>query len=310
MDHRLNIDESAYFFTSKAEFRRPIRFKAYKVEDNKKSGFIEHFHNYMQIWYVCQGSFVHRISNKYSKMVKGDIFVLPPFIVHEAIFEDENNIRIIGCEFSADFFDNKFEEFTRDTNFIDFAFLEPFLVDEDKVRPKLSLSAWAQEEVERTMNHMLDEYNHEKLYYENFIKANLLKLLAIVAREYEDSINKKESKEILDRYKAAIISAVKYINSNYTEDIHLDDICKYAMMSKTYFCYIFKLLTQKTFTEYVADLRIKKSLELLQNTDMPITRICYEVGFNDVTHFCRVFKKSVGLSAKKYRKLDAAGEDA
>ena len=81
------------------------------------------------------------------------------------------------------------------------------------------------------------------------------------------------------------------------------------MMSKTYFCYIFKLLTQKTFTEYVSDLRIKKSLELLQNTDMSITRICYEVGFNDVTHFCRVFKKSVGLSAKKYRKLDAAGED-
>lgn len=305
MENILMKDNKADFFTPKMMFQKPINFKVYMLDDLKNSGYIEHFHSYMQIWYVCQGICSHWINNKCYRMVKGDIFVLPPYVVHKTVLDDEKGVKVIGCEFSAEFFDNKLEEFTRDSNFFDFAFLEPFLVAEDKVRPKLSLTASVQDEVERLMNNMLNEYNEEKLYYEKFLKADLLKLLAIVAREYEGSINKKESGELLDKYRTAIINAIKYINNNYTEDIHLDDICKYSMMSKTYFCYIFKMLTQKTFTEYLLDLRIKKALELLQTTDISITKICYEVGFNDVTHFCRTFKKIVGVSAKSYRNLEA-----
>jgi AraC-like DNA-binding protein len=73
-------------------------------------------------------------------------------------------------------------------------------------------------------------------------------------------------------------------------------------MSKTYFCYIFKSLTGKTFTEFCTELRIHKAIELLNTTDMPITEICFNVGYNDVTHFCRTFKKTVGISPKLYRK--------
>ena len=151
------------------------------------------------------------------------------------------------------------------------------------------------------MNGMLREYNGEEKYYDLFIRADLLRLLAIISREYAERPRTKEFKEISEKYRKDIVCVISFINNNYTDEIRLDDICKYAMMSKTYFCYIFKQLTNKTFTRYVIDLRIEKALELLQNTDMTITKICFDVGFNDVTHFCRTFKKAVGVSAKYYR---------
>jgi len=44
-------------------------------------------------------------------------------------------------------------------------------------------------------------------------------------------------------------------------------------------------------------------MELLVETSMPVTEICYKIGFNDVTHFCRMFKKVVGVSPTNYRNI-------
>lgn len=300
-DVKKNSDESIQIFDSQMMFNKLNNFKIYEMDRNL-SGITEHSHNYMQIWYVCKGECDHWIKNSCYRMVKGDMFVLPPYIVHKTKPVEGEDVKVIGFEFSANFFDSKFDNFTLDRNLFNFAYIEPFLVSEDMVKPKLNLSAEAQTEVERLIYEMLKEYNEEKEYYDMLIRADVLKLLTIIAREYARSNKSKESEELFDKYKNAIENAITYIHENYNEEIHLDDICRFSMMSKTYFCYIFKSITGKTFAEYLIDIRIKKAIELLQNTDMPITKICFEVGFNDITHFCRTFKKVVGVSAKYYRK--------
>jgi AraC-type DNA-binding domain-containing proteins len=292
-----------YFFDSKSIFKKSIQFKTYTLE-GRAAQIPEHSHDYMQIWYVCSGTCTHWINDKEQKMVRGDLFVIPPYIVHKIKPIVDENVRIIGLEFSTNFIDDRFEDYTKNKGFFDFAYLEPFLVSEEMVKPKLALSTDAQVEVENLMKEMLNEYNSENEYFELFIKANLLKLLAIIAREYSRSPENKESNEIFEKYRSAIFNSIQYIQDNYTKEIHLDDVCKHSMMSKTYFCYIFKSLIGKTFTEYCTELRIKKALELLTTTDNSITEICYNVGYNDVTHFCRTFKRVVGVSPKIYRKAE------
>ncbi len=293
--------ENILFFDSNSMLNNSIHFKVYDLDKNI-GGETGHTHDYMQIWYVSKGTCIHWINGKEYKMVKGDMFVLPPYVVHKVKAIEGENIHIIGCEFSARFFDNKFDDFTRIKELFDFTYLEPFLVSEDMVKPKLNVSGEAQNLVESILKDMLKEYQSEKKYYNMVIKADLLKLLAIIAREYGNSYENKESEEIFEKYRSAIVNSISYIHENFAEDLHLEDICKHSMMSKTYFCYIFKHLTGKTFTEYLIHLRIQKAIELLVNTNMAITKICYEVGFNDVTHFCRTFKKAVGVSPKFYRK--------
>lgn len=293
--------ENIIIFDSKSILNNSINFKIYDL-DGDIGGETYHTHDYMQIWYVSKGTCNHWINGKEYKMVKGDMFVLPPYVIHKVKPIEGENIHIIGCEFSARFFGNKFDDFTNIKELFDFAYIEPFLVSEELVRPKLNISGEAQNKVEGILRDMLNEYQSETKYYNMVIKADLLKLLAIIAREYGNSCGNKEQEEIFEKYRSAIVDSINYMHENFAEDLHLEDICKYSMMSKTYFCYIFKHLTGKTFTEYLIQIRIQKAIDLLVNTNMSVTKICYEVGFNDITHFCRTFKKAVGVSPKFYRK--------
>lgn len=292
---------NAILMQSETTFKNEIPFKAYNLE-GEVSGEFDHAHDYMQIWYVCRGMCRHWINNKEHSMVKGDLFIIPPYVVHKVRPVEGEDIHIIAFEFAARFIDDNYNSFIKSKEFFDFAYLEPFLVSQDMVKPRFNLSPESQKVVEATMKDMLKEYNSASDYYEMIIKADLLKLLALVAREYKNSHKSQESQEVLEKYRSAIISAIDYINENYKSELHLEDICKYALMSKTNFCYIFKTLTSKTFTEYLIHIRIQKAVEALLKTDETITQICYDVGFKDVTHFCRTFKKVVGVSPKYYKK--------
>lgn len=301
MDSDIFKDNDISFFDSRSNFNKRIPFKAYLL-DGEMCGITKHTHDYIQIWYVCKGVCSHWINNNEHRMVKGDLFVIPPYVVHQMRKIKDEDVKIIGIEFSTEFVSSEYDDFTKNKGFFDFAYLEPFLVSKDMVKPKLVLSHEAQMEVEKLTMEMLKEYDSEERYYELYIKANLLKLLAVIAREYAKSPKDKESDEIFDKYRNAILNSIQYIKDNFTQDLHLDDVCKHSMMSKTYFCYVFKNLTGKTFTEFHTELRIQKALELLNTTDASITEICYSVGYNDVTHFCRTFKKQVGVSPRLYRK--------
>lgn len=302
MDERTSEVDDVIFFDSR-EYLQKIPFKVYKHEGSVP--FIrDHTHDYLQLWYVCKGAFTHSIDdNKEYKMVKGDLFVIPPYVVHRVKPELEEGTTIIGCEFLPQFINDKFKNLSNDKDFFDFAYLEPFLVSKDMVRPKLNLTGQLQDKVESILEEMLMEYKEEDKNYEIMLKGDLLRLLAIVVREYEKGYQTCETKEIFQNYREAIKDSIKYIQEHYNEEIRLDDVCRHSLMSKTYFCYIFKNLTGKTFSEFLLDLRMRKSMELLIETDMSVTDICYKVGFNDVTYFCRVFKRVIGFSPKHYKNL-------
>ena len=74
------------------------------------------------------------------------------------------------------------------------------------------------------------------------------------------------------------------------------------MFSQSYFSYLFKSITSKTFIEYLNQLRILKAMELLKTTDKRVLDICYEVGYNNVNNFNRLFRQQTGTSPLVYRK--------
>src|SRR5699024_4114970 len=136
------------------------------------------------------------------------------------------------------------------------------------------------------------------------IKSLLLKLLIIVGREFNSSLEKSSCQPLYLRHRDAIYNAIKHIEENYTEDITMDDIVKVSMLSQSYFSYIFKSITRKTFIEYLNGIRISKAMELLRTTDERVLDICLKVGFNNVNHFNKLFKQAVGISPMQYRKMD------
>jgi AraC-like DNA-binding protein len=99
----------------------------------------------------------------------------------------------------------------------------------------------------------------------------------------------------------AITRAKQFIQENQSEDLSLGQVAKAVNTSTFYFCKMFKKATGLNFTDYVSRLRIEKAKNLLLNRNLRVSEIAYEVGFQSLTHFNRVFKKIMGQSPTEYR---------
>jgi AraC-like DNA-binding protein/ligand-binding sensor protein len=95
--------------------------------------------------------------------------------------------------------------------------------------------------------------------------------------------------------------AKQFIREHHTEDLSLGQVAAAVHTSTFYFCKLFRKVTGTTFTEFVSRTRIEKAKNLLLNPNLRISEIAYEVGFQSLTHFNRVFKKVMGESPTDYR---------
>ena len=92
-----------------------------------------------------------------------------------------------------------------------------------------------------------------------------------------------------------------YILANQADPIDLDKVALAMHVSTFYFCKMFKKATGLTFTDYLSRVRVEKAKTLLLNPHLRISEIAYDVGFQSLTHFNRMFRKIVGESPTVYR---------
>ena len=102
-------------------------------------------------------------------------------------------------------------------------------------------------------------------------------------------------------YNNNFITIIQFINHNYTKDISIKDISKQLNLNPSYISQLFKKETGSTYVKYLTQLRIEKAKDLLQNTDLSLSEICDQIGYNDYFYFLKTFKKYEGMSPSKYR---------
>ena len=94
----------------------------------------------------------------------------------------------------------------------------------------------------------------------------------------------------------------EYIMEHLTDKIELREAAKLLNLSNSAFCRFFKSKTRRTFSFFVNQARIGYACKLLQNSELSVSQICYECGFESYTYFSRTFKKLVEDTPKAYRK--------
>jgi AraC-like DNA-binding protein len=94
-----------------------------------------------------------------------------------------------------------------------------------------------------------------------------------------------------------------YMIEHYREEIPLETIAAVARLTPTSFCRFFKRITRKTFVDALTEFRLKHACQLLSSTEKPISDICFESGFSNISNFNKEFKKSLGQSPMRYRKM-------
>jgi len=129
---------------------------------------------------------------------------------------------------------------------------------------------------------------------------SVLKLLEIFAQHLSLVANQilfqTENAEV-----PAIAKAREFISSHHTEELSLTAVARAVHMSTFYFCKQFKKATGLCFTDYLSRVRIEKAKEQLLKPHARVSEVAYDVGFQSLTHFNRVFKKLNGESPTNYR---------
>ena len=128
----------------------------------------------------------------------------------------------------------------------------------------------------------------------------VIKLLSVFAQHLSMLSNQVVLQQ--DNAEPPVIARAKeYIQEHQTENLRLGHVAKAVNTSTFYFCKMFKKVTGINFTDYLSRVRIEKSKNLLLNPNLRVSEIAFEVGFQSLTHFNRVFKKILGQSPTEYR---------
>ncbi len=130
-------------------------------------------------------------------------------------------------------------------------------------------------------------------YLEEFI--NVIEEITLQMNEFiNKNVNLEEDRisEILD-----------YIVEHYDKSLELSDIAKAFNFNYYYLSYYFNNHCSEGFSEYLNRIRIEKACELLKDNKLYVSEISSMIGYSDHSYFCRVFKKIIGYTPSRYRRI-------
>lgn len=123
-------------------------------------------------------------------------------------------------------------------------------------------------------------------------------------KKKKDFSEPDEMKEKVDTASSFIVkNAIKYIEEHYTERLTLLEVAEQTYVSQWHLSKLLNKDTGHSFSDLLNMTRIKKARELLGDQSLRIGEIAEMVGFLDMAHFSRVFKKITGVSANEYRNM-------
>lgn len=129
----------------------------------------------------------------------------------------------------------------------------------------------------------------------------ILHELSLVEEKDREVLSSSDMRQTASESSERIDTVLKYISDNYKTSISLDEIASIACMTKNSFCRFFKKMTNKSFTQFLNEIRIRNASRILVQDNIPISEICFKVGFNSIANFNKQFKQIMGASPQKFR---------
>jgi AraC family L-rhamnose operon regulatory protein RhaS len=134
-------------------------------------------------------------------------------------------------------------------------------------------------------------------------RSFFLEILFLLQYIYTDSEN--ATKFEVMKFPSDINEIILYLHTHYERKITIEELTEEFHINRTTLADKFSDSTGISVMEYLIKLRVKMAAIMLRDTMLSVSEIAYRVGFNDITHFGRMFKKHMGYSPSEYRKNKA-----
>jgi len=167
---------------------------------------------------------------------------------------------------------------------------------DDFTRTATTLLRWG---AEVDLRRLEDTFFHTRVLSRRQYES-IVRLLEIFAQHLATVSNQLIVRDQLGE-SPMIQRAKSFIDEHQTEDLRLNQVARAVNTSAFYFCKMFKQATGLTFTDYLARVRVEKVKNLLLNPHVRVSEAAFQVGFQSLSQFNRVFRKITGESPSDYR---------
>lgn len=253
------------------------------------------YHDFFEITYIYKGKGIFHFEGKRYDASEGDIFVIGNTEFHRLEAYYNEPLKTIDLYFLPDFV------YSVGQNSFDLEYLRPFLDHSTEFRNKIPAGDFNSGLVLRIIEKIYREKVERKDFYQLAVKNYLAQILLLILRHFRkfssDLLEYTKRRRDIERLKKVF----SFLQQHYQEGISLDFVAEIACMSPCYFCKFFKKVTGSTLMDYVFRLRIDRAKELLLSSDLTITEIAYDTGFESHSYFDRIFRRFTKLSPHDYR---------
>lgn len=242
---------------------------------NKNYHLVRNNYNSLLITHILDGTFTYIKDGKHITARKGDTVILDCYKPHE--YYTDNTMESIWIHVAGANAFELFEEIERK--------------DGNLVKCKDT------EHVKKLLFRIFNGIKSDNPPSELSLSLDIYKLFA----ELLNPQSKKSKGE--SSYEDCIQEVKEYIAENLNENLTVGKLAETVNMSSSHFSRVFKQQTGFSPYDYILISRLNRAKYLLQKTDMTVSAIAYEIGFNSESNFIYFFTENEGISPGKFRKL-------
>jgi AraC-like DNA-binding protein len=261
-------------------------FKLFKP--SLRNNFYWHYHPEYELVYVEAIAGIRHVGQHISSYMESDLVLIGQNIPHLNFdYEIKTDYKQIVIQLKEHFLGDAFKETP------EFAAIQKLF---DRAYLGLSFSGKTKTDVVEKLKYMQALGHFEQLLC-------LLEIFQILARSEEvTELNDRDTSiKLFLNDKIRMGTIYEYIHDNYNETPDVNKVAASVHLSTAAFCRYFKKQTKMTFTDFVNQYRITQARTLLLQ-DKSISEACYEVGFESLSYFNKLFKKITGENPSLFKK--------
>lgn len=268
------------------EFEDGKSFKLFSP--SLKNCFFWHYHPEIELVYVEASNGIRHVGKNISDFKESELLLIGSNVPHLNFdYKIQTECKQLVLQMRENFLQNLIFPIPEFENI-------KYLLDRSYLG--LSFSGETKKIVVAKLHRMKDENSFESL-------IGLIEILNILA--HSDEVKELNNEDTRIKWflndKIRMGTIYDYINENYDKKTNVNEIAQIVSLSTPAFCRYFKKQTNMTFTDFVNNYRINQAkLLLLQNSC--ITEICFQVGFESLSYFNKLFKQHVGETPSEFKK--------
>lgn len=254
-----------------------------------------HGHTTLELAYVERGTIEHHINGKRRTLGPGDYYIVDYGVSHSYKTPENEQLLVHNLLFLPKFLDRSLEgEHSFDS--VMNSYLLRFCYRTLRASPTGITFHDDDGRIGTLVQSIIKEYNQKDYGYLELVRCAFVELLIITMRK----IGKKEN---APEKSPEIQKMLQHIHVNYREKAALTEYAKELGYSVPYLSAKFTREVGMGFAEYLQGFRLEQACKLLENTDMPVSRIANAVGYENLKHFNAIFKNKFHLTPREFRAI-------